>query len=90
MGMKIILDSCCHKPHIRVMKKMIVPQTTGAKIALARRKRGLNQGELAELAGLSRQTVCQLEHDHYEPRIKTLRRLAKVLRVSVVSLWLEE
>lgn len=88
--MKIVLDSNLRTLYVGLMEKMIAPQSMGAKIALARRKRGLSQGELAQLAGCSRQTVCNAEHDHQELSGRILRRLAGVLKVSVVALWPEE
>lgn len=88
--MKIIVDRNVRTLYIGHMENMIAPQSMGTKIAFARRRRGLTQTELAQLAGCSRQTVNEVEHDHHEPSMKILRRLAKVLKCSVVSLWPEE
>jgi DNA-binding XRE family transcriptional regulator len=72
------------------MANITAPQTMGSKIAQARKKRGLTQGELAQLAGCSRQTVCNIEHDHQDLTGKILRRLARTLKVSIVALWPDE
>lgn len=88
--MKIVVDRYLRRSYVVGMDNIGTAKSIGSKIAAARRRRGLTQTELAALAGCSRQTVCEVEHDHYEPTIKTLRRLARVLKVTVVSLWMEE
>jgi DNA-binding XRE family transcriptional regulator len=90
MTAKIFIDKNLVCPYTLDMDKMIASKSIGGKIALARRRRGLTQTELAQLAGCSRQTVNEVEHDHHEPTMKILRRLARVLKCSVVSLWPEE
>jgi transcriptional regulator with XRE-family HTH domain len=50
----------------------------------ARRAAGLNQGELAAKAGLSRMTVQKIEAGNIDPRISTLRVLLRALGLDVV------
>lgn len=60
----------------------------GQRVAGARRRRGLTQGELAELAGVSVSTVRQIEQDAatWNVRVETLRKLAVALRVPTAAL----
>ena len=51
-----------------------------------RGKRGLSQRALAELSDVSHVTIARLETGKYDPRLSTLRRLAKVLKVRVADL----
>jgi transcriptional regulator with XRE-family HTH domain len=46
-----------------------------------RSRRSLSQQELADLAGVSRTTVLKAESGKQQPRPRTLRKLAKVLRI---------
>ena len=52
----------------------------------ARRCRGLTQSELADLAGLSRETVNRVERGAQEPSVETLCTLAQVLGVAIHEL----
>jgi putative molybdopterin biosynthesis protein len=57
----------------------------------ARQKSGLTQGDLAERAGISRQTLSVLESGRAEPTTLVALRLARVLRCRVEELfWLRE
>ena len=51
--------------------------------------KGLNQGEAAELAGISRNAYRAIETGASEPRSANLERIAKALDVSVMSLLTE-
>ena len=51
-----------------------------------RERRALTQLELADAAGLSRATIAALEAGKNRPYPKTVRSLAKVLRVDVGDL----
>ncbi len=59
----------------------------GARLKRLRKARGLKQADLAKRAGLHRVYVTQLETGvKTNPRLDTLQRLAKALRVSVPEL----
>ncbi len=61
--------------------------TIGERVRALREKRGFTQEELAQRAGLHRVQIAQVEGDRYRsPRLETLRRLAKALKVSLAEL----
>ncbi len=61
--------------------------TIGQRVRALREKRGFTQEELGKQAGLHRVQIAQVEGDRYRsPRLETLRRLAKALRVSLADL----
>ena len=60
--------------------------TTGQRIKEARKKAKLTQKELAGMLGIAYQTLAQWENDLRNPKYETLQRIAKELKVSVVSL----
>jgi len=51
-----------------------------------REKRGLSLRDLARSSGVGVATLVRLEAEAYDPRLSTLRKLAKALRVSVPTL----
>ncbi len=55
----------------------------GTRILLARRKRGLRQGEVAKLAGISQKQMSQIESNK-RPGVQavTIAKIAQVLHVS--------
>jgi len=53
----------------------------GDRLKTLRIRRALTQEELAERAGLSKNAVNRLEVGKAEPRMSTLRKLAKALDV---------
>lgn len=53
-----------------------------------RAKKGLTQQELADLAGVSRQTIISLERGRYNPSIILAFRLARLFGVSVEDLFI--
>ena len=55
-----------------------------------RQERGLDQGELARLAGVSRQTVSSIESGRSDPATGIALALARVLRVPVEELFGQE
>ena len=55
-------------------------------IAAARVRAGLTPIQLAKKVGVSPSSVCEWELADHEPRLPTLRKLAKVLRVSLAEL----
>jgi len=63
-----------------------VKYALGAKIARARRKRGLTQEQLAALLNISRQTVSHWENDDSQPNVEMLLRLMQALRLEASEL----
>lgn len=57
-----------------------------SKLAEWRKRRGLSQRALAQVAKLSYVTIARLETERFDPRLSTLRQLAKVLKVKVSQL----
>ena len=52
-----------------------------------RQEAGLTQEELAEKAGVTRQTVIAIEKGNYTPSVALALRLAKVFKCSVEDLF---
>jgi len=48
-----------------------------------RKERGLTQKKLGELCGLAEITIRQYESGKYQPKIETIEKLARALKVSV-------
>ena len=61
----------------------------GAKIAAARRAKGLTQEKLANRLGVSFQAVSTWERDENVPDTQHLKQLAQILEISVDSLMAE-
>ena len=56
----------------------------GKKIHAYRVANGLTQEEMAELCGLTRVTICNLEADKYRrPNFKTLKKVYEVLNLEM-------
>ncbi|GAB4316210.1 MAG: helix-turn-helix transcriptional regulator [Promethearchaeota archaeon] len=56
-----------------------------------RERKGLTQQQLAELVGVTRETISIVERGRYNPSLPLAFKLARVLEVSVEDLWeLEE
>ena len=61
------------------------------RLKLARVERGYTQQELANLIGVTRQTIGLIEAEHYNPTIILCLRLAQALHKSLTDLfWAEE
>ncbi len=60
------------------------------KLMLERANQGLTAGELAEKAGLGRQTVSRIEKGEAEPRLQTVGKIAKALGRRVEDFKKEE
>ncbi|MHB9093508.1 MAG: helix-turn-helix transcriptional regulator [Eubacteriales bacterium] len=61
------------------------------KIKLARVEKGLTQEELADLVGVTRQTIGLIEAGKYNPTVKLCLLLGKSLGKSLDDIfWLEE
>ena len=52
----------------------------------ARARQGLSQGDLAEKAGVSLVTVCEIEKGYRQPQAATVLKLAEALDLSMESL----
>lgn len=57
-----------------------------SKLAEWRKRRGFSQRALAQAAKVSYVTIARLETERFDPRLSTLRQLAKVLKVKVSQL----
>ena len=57
--------------------------TTGEKIAVLRRKRGLTQEQLSEILNVSRQSVSRWEMDAAFPETEKLVKLSRLLECSI-------
>ncbi|MEN6545660.1 MAG: helix-turn-helix transcriptional regulator [Armatimonadia bacterium] len=60
--------------------------TAGALILLARKERGLTQADLAQLVGMSRTQITNIEVGRSDMPLKTLARFAEALNVSMKDL----
>jgi len=61
------------------------------RVKLARVERGYTQQELADLIGVTRQTIGLIEAEQYNPTLILCLRLARVLDKSLNDLfWAEE
>lgn len=56
-------------------------------IKALRKARGLRQEDLAELLGVSRQTVIAMENDKYDPSLALAMRLARLLETPVEAIF---
>ena len=56
------------------------------KLREVRIEQGLTQAELAQVAGISRSFLAQLENKHKNPSIQTLIKLSNALNVVVSEL----
>lgn len=61
-------------------------KTTGQRVKELRKGLGLYQHELAARAGLSVQTVRNVEADRHDPELPTLRKIARGLGASLADL----
>lgn len=52
-----------------------------------RSKLGVNQTEMGKLAGVSRQTISQIERGDYSPSVTLALKLAKICQVSVEDIF---
>jgi len=54
------------------------------------RKRGLKKGWVAEQAGVSRSAMAMIVNGKSDPTLRTARKIAKVLGVTIEELWPDE
>lgn len=55
-----------------------------------RSRLGVNQTEMGKLAGVSRQTISQIERGDYSPSVTLALKLAKICEVSVEDIFIYE
>ena len=58
-----------------------VKRTIGARLKDERKKRGLQQEELAEISNVAIKTIGQIENFKGNPTLKTIDKLAKVFDI---------
>lgn len=56
-------------------------------LKVQRAKLGINQGELGQLAGVSRQTISSIERGEYNPSITLVLKLAKIFNTTVEEMF---
>jgi len=56
------------------------------KLPILRRKRKLSQRDLATLTGISYVHIARMETGNHNPRLSTLKALAKALKVKIGDL----
>ena len=59
---------------------------TVKRLITLRMRKGLSQRALARLSKISQVTIARIETGVYDPRLSTLRKLAKALKVKVRDL----
>ena len=55
-----------------------------------RSRLGVNQTEMGKLAGVSRQTISQIERGDYSPSVTLALKIAKICEVSVEGIFIYE
>ena len=60
----------------------------GSQIRSIRREKSLLQSDLAEKASITQSYLSQIENNHKEPSVSTLKRLAEVLGIPLPGLLL--
>lgn len=55
-----------------------------------RSRLGVNQIEMGKLAGVSRQTISQIERGDYSPSVTLALKLAKICEVNVEDIFIYE
>lgn len=55
-----------------------------------RRMRGLTQGKLAKLAGVSNQTIVNIERYGKEPIVSTIQKLSVALRINTEDFFTDD
>ena len=64
--------------------------TTGERIRAARKNAGLTQKQLGERLNISYQTIAQWENGLRNPKLETLRKIAKEVRCPITDLLTED
>ena len=58
------------------------------KIRCLRKEKGLRQEDVANLLGVTRQTIIAIENDKYNPTLELAMRLARLLGVTVEEVFI--
>lgn len=58
------------------------------KIRSLRKEKGLRQEDVANLLGVTRQTIIAIENDKYNPTLELAMRLARLLGVTVEEVFI--
>lgn len=58
-----------------------IKRTIGARLKDERKKRGLQQEELAEISNVAIKTIGQIENFRGNPTLKTIDKLAKAFEI---------
>lgn len=71
------------KPRVKEIPPAILAarKEVGASIRRARQLRHLTTSEVAEMVGISRETVTKLEAAHWSPTLDQINRVAAILGV---------
>jgi transcriptional regulator with XRE-family HTH domain len=75
---------------ITINKDMFKNKTFGGHLKTLRKHKKLTQSELAELSGLKLNHISKLERNEVEPKLSTLIKLKKALKISSNRLMNEE
>ena len=60
------------------------------RLTESRSRLGVNQTEMGKLAGVSRQTISQIERGDYSPSVTLALKLAKICEVNVEDIFIYE
>ena len=60
------------------------------RLKVYRSRLGVNQTEMGKLAGVSRQTISQIERGDYSPSVTLALKLAKICEVNVEDIFIYE
>lgn len=58
----------------------------GQRVRKVRRQLDMSQEELANMVNTSRSYISALEHDEYEPKLETMKKIAKAFKISLDEL----
>lgn len=73
-------------PAIQSPIEAVPPPTVGERIRALREAKEMSQADLAEAAKMHRPDLSNLERGKRDPKLETLRRIARGLGVSLVKL----
>jgi transcriptional regulator with XRE-family HTH domain len=71
---------------IQIMHEEDITKRIGLNITIIRERQGLSQEKLAELAGLHRAYIGQIERAEKNIGLKNLEKIAKGLKINVKDL----
>ena len=59
----------------------------GKKIVLLRKNKNMSQEELADLAGVTRKTMYNIENGKSDTHLKTIEKILKVLEIEISDFY---